>query len=256
VVPTGKEWKIKLCVAHGGLLDDPELFAPSERHYYNDKWVRMTHWACSQNKIRGMWYTARGYGHSSGWKWMAREHTDQFSWATMGQDMAELMGEHARTGYIAMGNSTGAAAALHAALPEHNTRSGKLQGLVLMRLPGAFEHAGPRKEKLQATLATIDDEYQASVIQGAIDSELPSLDRLRDVDFKVLILAVTDCPYHPVETSEQIFHALKRMDPENTRTTIYRSTTEEAEEAWPGLISHFVADVKRLCKLSKKSSFN
>lgn len=170
--PAASQWPVRLCVAHGGLLDgECPVSNPSERHYWNDQWSQLSYDSCVLNKIRAVWYTSRGYGNSSGWQEHAETHANQFGWHMMGQDLSELMNQCAPRGYIAMGNSNGAAAALYAAFPQQTARSGKLDGLILLRLPGAYNSAEPRRTKLQQDIDALPEDalgaQNAAVIRGS-----------------------------------------------------------------------------------------
>jgi len=222
---------------HGLGSTDPAL-----RTRFNDGASEVIFSAMAKSGLGCICYDARGHGASKGWEDSANHDQLQFSWPRLGEDMLEVAASCGDK-IVLGGSSMGAASAVYAALQKPE----KVKGLVLVRLPTAWEERKLRKPQLEAAAKALQMKYATNgqrhhVLQGSAQSDLPPLSTLHKVlDIPVLILACRGDPTHPVSTAE----ALRDIST-NTHLHISESYAEGKSE-WPDLVAEFLKFYSRLC---------
>ncbi|WP_185266298.1 alpha/beta fold hydrolase [Halopseudomonas xiamenensis] len=221
--------------------------------------------------IRRIRYDACGHGHSPG----SRE-TARYRWPRLAQDMLEVARRHSGQPRFALGGqSMGCASALHAAVaaPDEVShlvlalppcawqqragqarRSRQMATLIARRglaslarlaagdstLPPWLRQAQPQQAELtRAAMAAFDAEVLQAVLLGAADSDLPPLERLRELKIPTLILAWHDDPLHPMRSAKLLAGHLPQAQ-------LVIADNMQDLAAWPGRISRFVASAQEL----------
>ena len=216
---------------------------PSSTNHANDK--ALSDIIISGAKLSQMSYvsyTARGHGESTGWEDTAQSNPEQFQWKYLSNDMNAVSNYIGVRSYIAAGNSMGSATALYAAL----NHPSKIEGVILLQPPTAWETRLERKEKL---LLNADACEQANpgqayhhVLRGSAYSDLPSEDDRSfycKIKCPVLILAIKGDPVHPLSTSYKLWRLLP------TATLHVVNDFDTANKQWPHIIRNFCAEINR-----------
>jgi len=198
-------------------------------------------------------YTTRGHGESTGWEETAQSNPEQFQWKYLSNDMNAVSNYIGVKSYIAAGHSMGSATALYSAL----NHPSKIQGVILLRPPTAWEERVARRDKL---LNNADACEQANpgqphhhVLRGTAYSDLPSQDDralYSKIKCPVLILTIKGDPVHPLSTS----YILSRLIP--TATLLVVDDLEDAKKQWPYVIRNFCDDINRRYAATMRISSN
>jgi len=226
------EGRVGLVWGHGLGSTDPGL-----RTRFNDGASQVVFSAMADAGLSCVCYDARGHGASKGWEENAQKDEMQFSWPRLGEDMLKVVDN--QSGKVAVGGSSmGAASALFATLQAPH----KVSGLILVRLPTAWEEREGRKPQLEAAAKALEikvaDGLRHHVLKASAHSDLPPLATLHEVlHIPVLILACEGDPNHPVSTAT----ALSNMS-HNTQLHISESYAEGKLE-WPKIIADFLKSV-------------
>ena len=185
-------------------------------------------------------YTTRGHGESTGWEESAQSNPEQFQWKYLSNDMNAVSNYIGVKSYIAAGHSMGSATALYSAL----NHPSKIQGVILLRPPTAWEERVARRDKL---LSNADACEQANpgqphhhVLRGTAYSDLPSQDDralYSKIKCPVLILTIKGDPAHPLSTA----YELSRKMPQSTLHTA--DNAEQASKQWPHIVKNFINDI-------------
>ena len=185
-------------------------------------------------------YTTRGHGESTGWEESAQSNPEQFQWKYLSNDMNAVSNYIGVKSYIAAGSSMGSATALYSAL----NHPSKIQGVILLRPPTAWEERVARRDKL---LSNADACEQANpgqphhhVLRGTAYSDLPSQDDralYSKIKCPVLILTIKGDPAHPLSTA----YELSRKMPQSTLHTA--DNAEQASKQWPHIVKNFINDI-------------
>ena len=213
---------------------------PQARSHLNDDWVQVAAEAAKAANASFLTYTARGHGRSTGWESSAVTDPLQFTWARLSEDMLSTADAQGLGAFVAGGNSMGSATALYCAM-QHPDR---VLGLVLVRLPTAWEERKARRKHLLRSAERLRNESPDSiyprVLEGATLSDLPeeSSEEYAKVKCPVLILAVENDDAHPLSTA----HVIHRLVP---HSKMHVSSTEEvAAEEFPPLIANFLLEIR------------
>mmetsp|Transcript_60588 Transcript_60588/g.179607 ORF Transcript_60588/g.179607 Transcript_60588/m.179607 type:complete len:318 (-) Transcript_60588:262-1215(-) len=197
-----------------------------------------------------VFYTARGHGTSRGWEDSAAGEEEEgrglthrmFHWRNLAKDMlevADLSGAlKEEESFVAMGQSMGAATALYLAM-DHPER---IDGLVLMRAPRAWE-----SRKIVASEGVRDAEnfrranpgtfHHLPLLGAWSGTDLPPKEdsgAYRRVQCPVLILSHGKDAAHPIDTGE----ALARLIPHAEFVTAEDESS--ARRTWPQEIANWL----------------
>lgn len=215
--------------------------------------------------VRRIRYDALGHGQSP-----AGESAAAHQWEHLGQDMLRLARTHAGSARYALGGqSMGCASALYAALaapdevshlilalpptawesrPAQVERYGKMLQLVRTRgvsalvslarqfpsAPDWLHSQRPGDTELSlAEMARFDAPRLEKILEGAMHSDLPSLEQIGELAMPALILAWEGDSIHPTGTAEALAAALPRAE-------LIRIDSAQALNLWPGLIDEFI----------------
>jgi hypothetical protein len=230
--------------AHSAAVCLPVELRPIEKSHLLDKWTGVIREGAKKADISFLSYTARGYGESYGWE--QGDAKKQFSWETMGTDMTLMANSQGIDKFIAGGSSMGAAAALWCAL-QHPER---VLGLVLIRLPSAWEKRESQREQLLAMARTAKEqskpnELQWMALEGYAYADLPNKDAwelYKSITCPILIVSIYGDPTHPASTGNQLKSILPHA------TVIESGHEAEALVDLPDRINNWVADVHRAAK--------
>lgn len=212
-------------------------------------------------------YDARGHGLSEG-----SDDPEHYRWKALGGDMLEVADQAEVEGFVAGGQSLGAASSIFAAL----TAPERVKGLVLVTPPAAWETRAGQAE-LYNKLATLV-EFQgvdafvellgghryfpqwleeaqpslretfikhfglldagsiAKILRGAARSNLPPVEELAAINAPTLILAWDDDISHPLSTSRELDNALQNSQ-------LIEASSMDDLRLWPGLVKKFVEQV-------------
>lgn len=216
--------------------------------------------------IRRIRYDARGHGRSSPGQ-SATEH----QWSCLGRDMLDIAHHYAGQPYFALGGqSMGCASALFAALLEPSSvshlvlalpptawdsrpaqvdRYRKMLGLIRARgvsslvalarqfptLPPWLNDARPGdNDEALRVMEQFDVNVLQHILEGAMQSDLPSREALNQLTMPALILAWEGDAIHPLTTAERLADTLPAA-----QLQIISSPAEL--DRWPGLIDAFLS---------------
>ena len=224
-----------LLFAHGLGSRNPQV-----RSHLNDDWVQVTAEAAKASNNSFLAYTARGHGRSSGWESTASSDLEQFTWSRLAEDMLWMADTQGIEQFIAGGNSMGSATSLYCAM-HHPDR---VLGLVLVRLPTAWEERKARRKHLlksaERLRVELPDSVYPSVLEGASLSDLPNetSGEYAKITCPVLILAIENDDAHPLSTA----YAVHRLIPHSK--LVISSSEERAAYEFPALISTFLNEIR------------
>lgn len=156
-----------------------------------------------------------------------------FHWDSLGADMVAVAAAQPScgNGFVVMGDSMGAAAALTAMAQEPGFRD-QVRGLVLMRPPNVWE-ARAKWKKVMAAAAGKREGKSQTIFLGSSETNLPPREMVAQVDVPVLLLGVKGDKVHPVESVEQLVAVLPKA-----RSEVAESW-EEAQAVFPGAAAAF-----------------
>ena len=232
-----------LVAAHGLGSSDP-----SQKHHTCDLGRELVEPLLGTAGLRALFYTARGHGHSTGWQWHGSE---QFTWPKLAGDMIGVADVHGLKRFVAMGNSMGAATAVHAAFNAPD----RITALVLYRLPTAWEAREARRlsllEKSDQLREALPRWPYHEVLRGAAECNLPPKKdevwtTIRHIP--ALVLCHEEDEVHPVATSKAV-HALL------PRSTLHVAANLEAAKAeFPAVLVSWLRGIVALDRDSDESS--
>ncbi|MFN2606727.1 MAG: alpha/beta fold hydrolase [Acidimicrobiales bacterium] len=223
-------------------------------------------WSAVQEVARVVRYDARGHGETEAMQYYDRA----FRWPCMVDDMLRAGG----TGpFVAGGTGMGAAVALWTALRAPK----RVQGLVVMAPPPAWESRGADAERWEAAaglverrgvraladdlqrrpaprifaeqlpearavtarhLGAMEDRAVAAILRGAAASDLPAREEVRTIVVPALVLAWAGDPAHPAPVAESLADLLVLSE-------LHVASDLAAVRSWPKLIADFVAGLCR-----------
>lgn len=212
----------------------------------------------SLDDCRVLRYDARGHGSSTG-----RAVPEDYLWPRLAEDLLELLDELAPGAKVhAAGPSMGAATLLYAALRDPDrfatltlmvpptawaTRAGQAETyqrsaeLIEDHGIGAFVRVGRQvlpppalADRPKERVPAVSQELLPSIFRGAGVSDLPSAEKIRELEVPTLILAWVDDYAHPVSTAEKLHQLIP-----NSRLQI--AETPEELDTWPRRVARFIA---------------
>jgi len=219
-------------------------------------------WSGVGDDVRLIRWDARGHGRSE-----AAHSAEEQRWPELAADLFAIADSLGIERAVLGGVSMGAATALQAA----EMRPDRVLGLVLMTPPTAWE-SRPKQALLYrsaakmvewlglgffrfggevASLTTVnrglaamkrsvargvrgrDPRTLITALEGAALSDLPSLDRLAELEIPTLILAWTRDPHHPIATAEALADRMPKA-------TLQVATNLEEIRSWPARVASFL----------------
>ncbi|MDQ4089415.1 MAG: alpha/beta hydrolase [Actinomycetota bacterium] len=221
-------------------------------------------WSCADSVARVVRYDARGHGGCECTQFEDRA----YRWSALVDDMLRAPGQGP---FVAGGASMGAATALYAAVRAPR----RVQGLVIVTPPSAWETRPPQAEAYQAAarlverrgipgylnalqtagppriladelpeastiwlrhLRRMDEKVVPCILRGAALSDLPRRDELHSVVVPTLILAWTDDPAHPVSTAENLAELMVMSE-------LHVASDLAGIRRWPQLVRDFLGGI-------------
>jgi 3-oxoadipate enol-lactonase len=223
-------------------------------------------WSLPREVARVVRYDARGHGETEAMQYYDRA----FRWPCMVDDMLRAGGTEP---FVAGGADMGCAVALWTALRAPK----RVQALVLVAPPRAWEERGPDAEQCEAAarvverhglpawaedlrrrpqprifaeelpqardvtlrhLLTMDKKAVPAILRGAASSDLPSREEVRSLVVPTLILAWADDPGHPVSVAESLADLLVLSE-------LHVATDLAQIRDWSGEVRDFLAGLCR-----------
>jgi 3-oxoadipate enol-lactonase len=221
-------------------------------------------WSVAEPVANVVRYDARGHGGCE----CAHFEDRAYRWSALVDDMMRV---HKQGPFVAGGASMGAATALDAAVRAPR----RIQGLVLVTPPSAWEARPPQAEAYEAAarmverrgmpgylkalqsvgqprilaeelpeadsiwlrhLRRMDEKVMPSILRGAASSDLPTREELHDVVVPTLILAWTGDDAHPVSTAETLAELMVMSE-------LHVADDLAAVRRWPELVRDFLGGI-------------